>query len=578
VFVNRDTHADRVYGAVSISSSVHGATLAAARPLNIVTASIARRRSGAASENDLRQLVESARHYLPDLLVFPQDFPKIGGAQLNPTIIDSLGKIIAEAATNAVVTVHDRRGRGIAVVSLVYNRQGHLVGSYLKTHRLPGEPVILGNVLPVFDLDVGRIAIRIGTDAYFPEIDRAYNRQGARVIIWPTATFPIEDEAFWEITQRGRAVDNDAFIAIARYSDDSARTTNFRRYGSTSPPSGGSGVIDPHGSRLSSTGFDAGMLSVATVSSSKLKAVPASSEFRAGRRIRFSGVGLTDVNVDSPPQWTERRTAVISAIHQDLGSTPSRGFARTLEDLRKAGARRSDLAVMYEFSDRIDGVLPELARIASTYRMYVLIAGPINEQRDIEALLIGRDGRIAGRYRKLTGHSGATTVPVFDLDFARLGIRICADKYFPEIDQYFDLANVDIVANPDQSWGEGSTELTARDLGRSADHGFVYVRATHSSEEVGQLSRVVSRYGEILAQSSHVGGVVTAYVDLNDRPMTYAWDRNDPFYAAKRAFIRSLRARPAPDWQDTRIPATLGTQRDMVLRSRRPELYRKSTN
>jgi len=57
------------------------------------------------------------------------------------------------------------------------------------------------------------------------------------------------------------------------------------------------------------------------------------------------------------------------------------------------------------------------------------------------AVLIGRDGSLAGRYRKMSlpdeeiegGITPGSETPVFDTDFGRVGLMICWDSSYPEV-------------------------------------------------------------------------------------------------------------------------------------------------
>ncbi len=570
------THRDRVYQAAGLAPrSLREAGPDSRDPGNVRLLAASVPWSARAAElPEVDRVMDDAKSFAPDLVVLPEGFPFGAPVELDGPRVERLGQAAARSGAHVIISVYERLPRGVRPVALLFDRRGRLVGRYARTHALPGEGVSVGDSLPVFDLGFGRVGVKLGSDAYFPEVDMAYARQGARLIVWATAPFPVEDQRFWELTQRGRAVDNDVYLLISRYSGDSVHTANFRRYGSVTKALGRAGVLDAHGQWLASSGTG-GRWALAVVPRAELArrpALPAERTTPVGVRLdEWIAGGWRERLRPSPPG---RRQVVLSVLHQDLDATPDGDFTRTLALVDTAGQRRSDLTVLYEFSERIDGVLPRLQALARRHRMYLVLAGPVNAARDVEAVLLDRAGRVAGRYRKLTGNRWADTIPVFDLDVGRLGIRICADKYYPQIDRVFALSRVDMVADPDQSWGEGATELLARAAGRSLDNGFIYLRATHVSEEVGHQSRVISRYGEALAQSQHGAGVVTAFVDLGDEPRAYAWDANDVRYALKSLALRVLGV-PQPSWKDKRIPADVGPLREQLLAQRRPELYRR---
>jgi beta-ureidopropionase len=85
--------------------------------------------------------------------------------------------------------------------TLVFNREGEIVGRYFKAYQAVGEmphcwppkaddPEWLmkpGEETPVFDLDFGRVGILTCYDGYFPELFRLLSLKGAEIIVWPNA-------------------------------------------------------------------------------------------------------------------------------------------------------------------------------------------------------------------------------------------------------------------------------------------------------------------------------------------------------------------------------------------------------
>ncbi len=73
--------------------------------------------------------------------------------------------------------------------AVILGRDGNLVGSYRKTHIFtPTESFFApGTTLPVFDLDIGRIAVPICYDLEFPETARVLCLKGAQMLLTITA-------------------------------------------------------------------------------------------------------------------------------------------------------------------------------------------------------------------------------------------------------------------------------------------------------------------------------------------------------------------------------------------------------
>lgn len=100
---------------------------------------------------------------------------------------------IADAARagniNVIATYYVSDGGRVYNQATVFDRSGNVVGYYRKAQLTMSEVrggVKAGNEFPVFDLDIGKIAVMICMDVYFPEIPRIYAHKGAEVLFWPT--------------------------------------------------------------------------------------------------------------------------------------------------------------------------------------------------------------------------------------------------------------------------------------------------------------------------------------------------------------------------------------------------------
>jgi hypothetical protein len=101
--------------------------------------------------------------------------------------------------------------------------------------------------------------------------------------------------------------------------------------------------------------------------------------------------------------------------------------------------------------------------------MYVIC--PIREQAGSEqyntAVLLDREGHVAGQYRKVFVFWGEDVLPsrdgvkAFDTDFGRISILTCFDLNFPELWQQADLLDVDIVFWPSAYTGGSPLNVMA---------------------------------------------------------------------------------------------------------------------
>lgn len=140
------------------------------------------------------------------------------------------------------------------------------------------------------------------------------------------------------------------------------------------------------------------------------------------------------------------------------------------------------------------------------------------------AVLIDREGRIAGKYRKVhlameEGESGITPgsdYPVFNTDFGRVGMMVCWDNWFGEVARALRLKGAEILLLPIAGDGvPGHWDVISR--ARAIDNGLFLVASSTSKESP---SRIINPDGQVLAETAD--GIATAEIDL-DRETRVRW-------------------------------------------------------
>jgi predicted amidohydrolase len=130
------------------------------------------------------------------------------------------------------------------------------------------------------------------------------------------------------------------------------------------------------------------------------------------------------------------------------------------------------------------------------------------------AVLIDRDGRFVGKYRKVYipreeiegGITPGSDFPVFDTDFGRIGIMICWDSEYPEAARALALNGAEVIFLP--TWDSDVTLTQARAI---EDHVFLVVSS------YGAPTQVLNPNGERLALAPEVGTAAVTTLDLNRR-------------------------------------------------------------
>jgi predicted amidohydrolase len=249
-------------------------------------------------------------------------------------------------------------------------------------------------------------------------------------------------------------------------------------------------------------------------------------------RVMWSDVSLLEVD---PPQ---PRIVRLATVHYQprAGKTPAekcRLFAPLIE---KAAKQDADFVVlpetltyygtglpMFECAESIPGPSTDyFGQLAKQHDLYI-VAGLLERDRHLMynvAVLIGPDGQIVGKYRKVclprseieAGVQPGSDYPVFDTRFGRVGMMVCYDGFFPEVARELSNNGAEVIAFP--VWGCNPGLVSAR-----ACENHVYVVSSTYTEPSANwmVSAVFGHDGRQLATAKEWGEVVVAEVDLNKR-------------------------------------------------------------
>lgn len=235
------------------------------------------------------------------------------------------------------------------------------------------------------------------------------------------------------------------------------------------------------------------------------------------------------VETSEPPPRKVR--VVTTRIAQSWDATVRDNLDLMAKVLDQAGREKPDVVLLTEFfpehgvkgsvhdrSEPIPGPATDtLARKAREYGTYI-IAGMLEldgGKTYDTAVLIDRQGRVAGKYRKThlplaeveDGETPGSDYPVFDTDFGRIGILICWDFVFPETFRILRLEGAEIVFLP-IAGDPGTRHFDTITRARALDNG-VYLVASVSD---GAPSRIVNPDGEVMAETAN--GLAAAELDL----------------------------------------------------------------
>ncbi|KAG8885605.1 hypothetical protein FRB97_000513 [Tulasnella sp. 331] len=138
----------------------------------------------------------------------------------------------------------------------MYSPEGELVAIHRKVHLfdidVPGKIIFKesdalspGTEMTMIDTDVGRIGIGICYDVRFPEPAMIAARKGCVAMIYPGAFNLTTGPLHWELLARGRAVDNQIYVAMCSPARD--LSADYHAWGHSM-------VVDPLAVKLTEAG------------------------------------------------------------------------------------------------------------------------------------------------------------------------------------------------------------------------------------------------------------------------------------------------------------------------------------
>ena len=251
-------------------------------------------------------------------------------------------------------------------------------------------------------------------------------------------------------------------------------------------------------------------------------------------KVEWSDVAFLPTEPPAP------RKVRLAAVHYRPRSAKTpidacRQFAPLIEE---AARRKADLVVLGEtltyagvgssFADCAESIpgpstdyFGELARKHGFH----IVAGLIERDRHQlfnVGVLIGPDGKVAGKYRKVClpdgeydkGISPGNDYPVFETRLGKIGMMICYDGFFPEVARELSNRGAEIIAWP--VWGCNPEQARAR----ACENQVYLVSSTY--EDVSRnwmLTAVYGQDGSVLSQAKEWGTVCVTEVDLNKRTL-----------------------------------------------------------
>jgi predicted amidohydrolase len=271
------------------------------------------------------------------------------------------------------------------------------------------------------------------------------------------------------------------------------------------------------------------------------KVPPAASAAQLELRLRWAPRGEVEwreVSLKETPPPAPRKVRVASVNHRPRGTRSARESLAQFEKwVDAAGARKADIICLPEgvtvcgtglkYADVAESIPGPSTQVLGEWaaRHGAYIAAGIYE-RDGEAIyntsvLLGRDGKLMGKYRKVClpreeidgGITPGEDYPVFDTDFGRVGMMICWDVSYPEVARELSARGAEMILMP--IWGGNETLARARAIENQ-----VYLVASGYDFRTA----IYNKAGETLAaaKSGNESCIIDVEIDLNER-LLWPW-------------------------------------------------------
>ena len=230
--------------------------------------------SWAAKDRTLKHVLEmldQAAAQRAEIVCLPEEcVPSDGGASAQAAL-EAIARAACQRRLWVAANLKEKAGGKLYSTSYLIGPDGRIAGKYRKSHRLPYEPIALGDELPVFETPLGKVGLLIGSDHYWPEIPLVMALNGAELILASLGVEPVPQGFPLEVTMRARAFDDHVTMAVSGYAGELPYLcSNYPTY--TGEPLGRSYVIDRAGIILADTGVHPGV-AVATIDLARTKTV-----------------------------------------------------------------------------------------------------------------------------------------------------------------------------------------------------------------------------------------------------------------------------------------------------------------
>jgi predicted amidohydrolase len=240
-----------------------------------------------------------------------------------------------------------------------------------------------------------------------------------------------------------------------------------------------------------------------------------------------------------------RRVRLGTIHYKPTGKSPRENCEEYAPLIAEAARQRADLVVLgetvpyvnvkqkpHETAEAIPGRTTDyFGKLAALHKLHIVLSLYERERHLVynTAVLLGPDGKLIGKYRKVClphgevekGVAPGSDYPVFDTKFGKVGLMVCYDGFFPEVARELANRGAEVIAWP--VWGCNPRLATAR----AAENRVYLVSSTYMQPKDGWMtSAVFDQTGKPIATAKEYSTVAVAEVDLG-QPCIGPWNLGD---------------------------------------------------
>jgi predicted amidohydrolase len=283
-------------------------------------------------------------------------------------------------------------------------------------------------------------------------------------------------------------------------------------------------------------------------------------------------VEWSDIEFEPTSAPPPRKVRLASVHYKPTGKSPRRNCEEYAPLVAEAARQNADLVVLgetvpyvnvnkkpHEVAEAIPGATTKyFGELAANHKVHIVLSVYERDRHLVynTAVLIGPDGKLIGKYRKVclphaeveNGVAPGNDYPVFDTSFGKVGLMVCYDGFFPEVARELSNRGAEVIAWP--VWGCNPRLALAR---ACENHVYVVSSTFMEPKDGWMISAIFDQTGTPIATADKWGTVAVAEVDLS-QPYIGPWNLGDfrsmiPRHRPMDAAEQAQRERADSRWQ-----------------------------